>query len=88
MAVFVIAPLVITEQADVDRGKQREHQRLDYSDEQLHKIEHEYETGAMEQIFSAEDVAEKSHRKGERPDGDGEDLNQANGEKDQRKHRI
>jgi hypothetical protein len=57
VACFVIIA-VIAEEANIDRGEERKDGGLNQPDEQFHEIENENETGSMEEVFTAEDVAE------------------------------
>jgi hypothetical protein len=59
-AGFVIIAM-IAEEADIDRGEERKDGGLNQPDEQFHEIENENETGSMEKVFTAKDVAEEPH---------------------------
>ena len=52
---------MIAEEADIDRGEERKDGGLNQPDEQFHEIENENETGSMEKVFTAKDVAEEPH---------------------------
>lgn len=60
VALFVIIA-VVAEEADIDRGEKRKDGGLNQPDEQFHEIENENETGSMEEVFTAKDVAEEPH---------------------------
>ena len=62
--VFTIGVVVavITEESDIDRCQQGEHEGLNKADEEFHEVEDEKETSAVEKILAAKDVSEKSNR--------------------------
>jgi len=82
--IFVIMVIaMITNQADVDSGEQSEDDGLDQTDQQLHEVEDKKEGGAVEEIFTAVDVAEEANGEGERADKDRKNFDAAHDQEDQ-----
>jgi hypothetical protein len=88
VVVVIVVVAVVADEADVDGAQEGEHEGLDEADEQLHEVEDEKEAGAVEQVFTTEDVAEKTDRKGEGADADGEHLDEADEDEHKREDRV
>jgi len=58
MVVRVFVSMV-TNEADIYGGKEREHQGLHEPDQQLHKVEREEKACTVEKVFAAEHIAKK-----------------------------
>ena len=85
--VFMVIAM-ITDKADIDGGEQGENDGLDQADEELHEIENEEEAGAVQKVFTTEDIAEETDGKGKWADHDRENLNEADDQEDEGKNRI
>lgn len=88
MTAFSVIVTMVTKQTNIDRCEQREDEGLNEADEELHEVEDENETGAMEEIFATEDVTEKTDRKGEGANRDRENFDKPDDQKYERKDRI
>jgi hypothetical protein len=70
MVVFVIATLVVADEADVDADQKGEDEGLDEADEKLQEVERNRQAPAgdgrhgVDDVFAAEGVAVESQRKG------------------------
>src|ERR1039458_9773355 len=89
-----MAVTVLADEADINADEQHEDERLDKADEQLEKVEWRRQTPLFDaahgvhQVFTAENVAEKTERERNRTEENRNNLNQARGEKYQKKRII
>ena len=83
LVVVGVIVSVIGQKTDIYGGQKREDERLNEADEQLHEIEDKQETGAVQEILSAEYVTKKTDRKGKGTDRDGKHLDQPNDQKNE-----
>src|SRR3954462_11150702 len=79
---------VVADEADGDGGQQGEDEALNEADEQLEEIEGRQEVHRVKEVFTAEYVAEKTHRKGHRTDEDRNDFDETGNDEDQREAPI
>src|ERR1700678_2847490 len=85
---LVVVP-VVADEADIHAHKEREHECLDEADQELEEVEGGREAPflhaahRMHEALAAEDVAEKPQREGNGPEGDRDDLDDADEKKDQ-----
>ena len=83
LVVVCVIVAVVHEQPDVNRREECEDQRLNQSYKQLHEVKDREEARAVQEVFAAEDIAEKAHRKCKGPDDDRKDLDEADNQEDE-----
>src|SRR5690348_8985108 len=86
--LVTVVVTMVTDQTNVHRGKEREDQGLDEADKQLHEIEHKEKSGAVQEVFTAENVSEKPDRKRHRANHDRNHFDQTHGEEYQREYIV